>query len=693
MRRNTDILVALSIFSVLLIVILPLPSIILDVLIIISFSAGVMILFTSLYIREPIEFSAYPTILLLVTLYRLSLNVATTRRILSHGHEFVSGEIQGKVSFIIEFFGNVVMGGNFVIGLIIFIVLTVINLVVITRGAGRIAEVAARFTLDSLPGKQLSVDADLNAGLITVEEAKERRQRLTREADFYGAMDGASKFIRGEAVASIIILFVNIIGGVIIGTLQKGLSIQDALSTFTKLTVGDGLVAQIPALMVSTSAGIIISRSSGEMDFTRDITRQMTAYPKAILASGIVIALLGLTFMNWATPLFLILAGSLLAYAIRNIRKEEESRKFESALAEQKAVQEAKLKPEEEEKQIEAILQPDVIGLEIGYALIPYVDESQNGEVIKRIKGLRRTLAEELGIILPPVHVRDNLSLKPNEYSILLKGIEVMRGEVMPGKYLVVGTEKPDIEGIPAIDPIFNVETVWIDEDKKTEAIAKGYTVVDVPSVIITHFSEVIRRNAYEILTRQDAQKLLDIAKKNYPKLVEDVLSVAPLSTIHKVLQNLLKEGISIKDLISILEAIGDWGNTVKDPDMLTEYVRQSLWRYITKMYQSQSGEIIAISIDPATEEKILEGIEEAQGAIKIKIPPQFVQKFISSIAELVPKFTKYKTQPILITSQQIRRFVKKIIENYFPMIPVISFQEIDPKVKIRILGVVKVQL
>jgi flagellar biosynthesis protein FlhA len=689
MRRGTDLVVALAIFSILLIILLPLPSVLIDFLIILSFSAAVMILFTSLYIKQPIEFSIYPTVLLIVTLYRLSLNIATTRRILAHGHEFATGEITGKVSFIIEFFGNVVMAGNFVIGLIIFIVLTIINLIVITRGAGRIAEVAARFTLDSLPGKQLSIDADLNAGLITVEEAKERRQRLTREADFYGAMDGASKFIRGEAVASIIILFVNIIGGIIIGTLQKGLAIGTALSTFTKLTVGDGLVAQIPALMVSTSAGIIISRSSGEMEFTQDITKQFTAYPKAILASAIVIGMLGLVVMSWATPIFLMLAGGLLAYAIRAIRKEEEGKKFETVLKEQKSTQEFKMKPEEEEKQIETILQPDVLGLEVGYALVPYVDETQNGEVVRRIKGLRRTLAEEIGIILPPVHIRDNLSLKPNEYSIILKGVEIMRGEIIPGKYLVVGTEKPDIEGTPARDPVFGIETVWIDESQKPEALAKGYTVVDPASVIITHFSEMVRRNAHEILTRQDTQKLLDITKKNYPKLVEDVTNLVSLSTIHRVLQNLLKEGIPIKDLITILEAIGDWGGTVKDPDQLTEYVRQALWRQITKMYEI-NGEIIAISLDPQTEEKILEGIEEKEGVIKIKIPPQFVQKLINSISENIQKFVRYKAQPIVITSQQTRRFVKRMIENYFPMVPVISYQEIDPKIKIRILGIIK---
>ena len=696
-RRSSDILVALGIFSILLVILLPLPAILIDSLIILSFSAGVLILFTSFYIREPIEFSSYPTILLIVTLYRLSLNVATTRRILSHGHEFAEGVISGKVSFIIEFFGNVVMAGNFVIGFIIFAVLTIINLIVITRGAGRIAEVAARFTLDSLPGKQLSIDADLNAGLITVEEAKQRRERLSREADFYGAMDGASKFIRGEAVASIIIMIVNVIGGLVVGTLQQGLSIGTALSTYTKLTVGDGLVAQIPALMVSTSAGVIISRTSAESDFTKDITRQVTAYPKAVLASSVVLALLGLLFMNWATPIFLALAGGLMFYAIRSMREEE--RELEGISHAEGQITGAgeggagipPPSPEEEQKQIESILQPDILGLEVGYALVPYVDETQGGEVIKRIRGLRRTLAEELGIILPPVHVRDNLSLRPNEYSIILKGVEVMRGEVHPGKYLVIGMEKPDIEGTPARDPVFGVETVWIDEDRKEEAMAKGYTVVDAPSVIITHFSEIVRRNAHEILTRQDTQKLLDIVKKDYPKLVEDVLNLVQLSVIHRVLQNLLREGIAIRDLITILEAIGDYGASVKDPDQLTEYVRQALWRYITKMYE-MNGEIIAITVDPSTEEKILEGIEETQGAIKMKIPPSFVQKFLNSLSEHIPKFTRYKAQPLVITSASTRRYVKKLIENYFPMVPVVSFQEIDPKVKIRALGIIKVE-
>lgn len=686
MRRNLDVLIALSAFLILIIVIVPLPAFLIDILIILSFALGIMILFISLYIREPLEFFSFPTVLLIVTLYRLSLNVATTRRILAHGHEFLKEG--GSVSLIIEFFGNVVMSGNFAIGLIIFTVLTIINLVVITRGAGRIAEVAARFTLDSLPGKQLSIDADLNAGLITADEARERRNRLTREADFYGAMDGASKFIRGEAVSSIIILFVNILGGIFIGVVQKGISITDALSAYTKLTVGDGLVAQIPALIISTSAGVIISRSSAQSDFAKDITRQFLSYPKAVFASSLVLGLLGLLFMNLATPIFLLLAGGLMYYSLKSMRKKEEEEKIS---VQQQKTQPAPESPELEEKQIEAILQPDVLGIEVGYALIPYVDETQGGEVVRRIKGLRRTLADEIGIILPPVHIRDNLSLKPNEYSIILKGVEVVRGEAFPEKYLVIGVEKPDIEGTPAKDPVFGVETVWIDESKKSEAIAKGYTVVDVPSVMITHFSEIVRRNAHEILTRQDTQKILDIAKKNYPKIVEDVLNSVSLSVIHRVLQNLLKEGIPIKDIITILEAIGDWSGTTKDPDVLTEYVRQSLWRLITKLY-SQNGEILGMSIEPATEEKILQGIEETQGAIKLKIPPQFIQKLLNSIGEIVPKFTKYKSQPIVISSSQSRRFIKKLIENYFPMIPVVSYQEIDPKIKIRILGVVKVQ-
>lgn len=686
MRRNLDFLIALGAFLIILIVIIPLPAVVIDLLIILSFSFAVMILFVSLYIREPIEFFSFPTVLLIVTLYRLSLNVATTRRILAHGHEFIKEG--GTVSLIIEFFGNVVMGGNFAIGLIIFVVLTVINLVVITRGAGRIAEVAARFTLDSLPGKQLSIDADLNAGLITVEEAKERRARLTREADFYGAMDGASKFIRGEAVASIIILIVNIIGGIFVGVVQKGISLLDALSTYTKLTVGDGLVAQIPALIISTSAGVIISRSSAQSDFARDMASQFLSYPRAVFASAVVLGLIGLLFMNLATPFFLILAGGLMYYSMRNMRRKEKEEMTTRMTTTQTQNIET---PEMEEKQIEAILQPDILELEVGYALIPYVDESQGGEVVRRIKGLRRTLADELGIILPPVHIRDNLSLKPNEYSIILKGVELVRAEVFPEKYLVIGVEKPDIEGTPARDPVFGVETVWIDESKKTEAVAKGYTVVDVPSVIITHFSELVRRNAHEILTRQDTQKLLDITKKSYPKLVEDVTNTVSLSVIHRVLQNLLREGIPIKDIVTILESIGDWGGSVKDPDVLTEHVRRSLWRLITKIH-SQNGEILSISVDPATEEKILQSIEETQGAIRLKISPQFVQKFLNSIGEAIPKFTKYRAQPVLITSSQARRFVKKIVENYFPMIPVLAYDEIDPKVKIRILGIAKVQ-
>lgn len=685
MARQMDMLAALGIAGILLVMLLPLPASFIDFLIMISFSVAVLIIMTSMYVREPIEFSAYPAVLLVATLFRLALNVATTRRILLHGHELA--ETPGAISQIIEFFGGVVIGGSYVIGFVVFIILTIINFIVITRGAGRIAEVTARFTLDALPGKQMAIDADLSSGLITEEEARRRRERISREADFYGAMDGAAKFVRGDAIAGLVITFVNIIGGLAIGTLQRGLSLGEAAMVYTRLTIGDGLQAQVPAIIISTSAGMIVARSSAESEFTRDIARQLVAYPRALFAGAIILGviglLIGMTGRIKAMLSFWAISGAI-AYLGYSLMKKER----EEARAEMEREVTASLE-RTEPAEIESILHPDVLGLEVGYALVPLVDETRNGDVVRRVKALRRQFAEELGIILPLVHIRDNLSLKPTEYSILIKGVEVVRGEVYPDRYLVVGYETPKIEGIKARDPVFGVESIWIDEEQRDKAKAMDYTVVDAPTVIITHFSEVIKRHAHEIFTRQDTQRLMDILKKDHPTLVDEVIpNLVPLSVVHRVLQNLLKEGISIKDIVTILETIGDYAGQAKDPDVLTEFVRQSLYRYITKMYTTK-GEILGLTFDPRLEDAIIKGVEETDGTIRLKLDPKAVQGIITKIGGLVEKFVPHKAQPIIITSSAVRRYVKKMIEGYYPNVPVIAYQEIDPKVKIRALGVV----
>ena len=685
--KNLDVITGIGIVGILLVILIPLPAAFLDFFIITSFSASILVLLVSMYISRPIEFSAYPSLILVVTLFRLSLNVATTRRILLHGHELsISG---GKVSQIIEWFGNVVIGGNYVVGLIIFAVLTLINLIVITRGAGRIAEVAARFTLDSLPGKQMAIDADLNSGLINEQEARKRREIIAREADFYGSMDGASKFVRGEAVAGMVIMFINIVGGILIGAIQKGLSIGDAANIYTKLTVGDGLIAQIPALITSTSAGMIVSRASQETEFTAGLVKQLFINPKALIASSVIIGFLGIIIMKPISLVFLAFSGGIALIALTLLRKEREEEIREKIAAQQLSTP----SPQDETRDIESILHPDVLGLEVGYTLVPLVDESKNGEVVRRVKALRRNLAEELGIILPLIHIRDNLKLKPNEYSILIKGVEIVRSEIYTDRYLVIGFEKPEIEGLVTRDPIFGVEAIWIQESQKEAAKAMGYTIVDPPSVIITHLSEVVRRHAYEILTRQDTQKIVDIVKKDHPKLVEDLIpNTISLGVLHRVLQNLLKEGVPIKDIITILETIGDWAATIKDPDVLTEYVRQSLFRHITKMYSDGKGEIVAMTFDPRAEDIVSKSIEETEGTIKLKIEPKTIQKIITNIGKSVEKFIPHKAQPIIVTSASIRRYVRKIIESYYPNIPVISFQEIDPKVRIRAVAIVTLE-
>jgi flagellar biosynthesis protein FlhA len=679
-NQNSDAIIIVFILIILGSLVLPVPPFLLDILLTMSISFSMLILMATVYVDSPLKMSSFPSLLLLATLFRLSLNVASTRRILLHGHE--GPDAAGHV---IQSFGQFVVGGNYVVGIIVFLVLVIINFIVITKGTERISEVAARFTLDAMPGKQMSIDADLNSGLIDEKEAQRRRQEIQREADFYGAMDGATKFIRGDAIAAIIITFINMIGGIIIGMVQKGMDFQSALQNFTILTIGDGLVSQIPALITSTAAGLMVTRAASETNLGKEIFTQLTSIPKALwMASGAVFTM-GIV-PGMPTLPFLILSAILgfSGYIMYLTLKEREKTEKEEKAKEV-------IKQLEEEQPESYISPPEVLTFEIGYRLIKLVDESQGGELIKRIKNLRKQLSKELGLIVPPVHIKDNLELKPNEYRILIKGVEVARYEVEPDKYLALdtGSIREKVEGIPTKDPAFGLNALWIDEANKDKAKLNGYTVVDVPTVIVTHLSEIIKRYSYEILTRMQVKEIIDNIAKSYPIIKDIVPSQVPLNILHKVLQNLLKEGIPITDIITIVEALADNINKTQDPDILTEYVRAALSRMITSMF-AKNGQLTALILGNKTQEYLINLLKENDWQMP-PLNPVFVQKLITEISKHLENFIIQGATPVLLTSPNVRRYVKQIIENYIPNLQVLSYSEIDSKIKLNIIGVVEV--
>jgi len=652
-HQHSDAIIVVLILAILGSMVLPVPPFLLDILLTASITLSLIMLMTTVYVNNPLEISSFPSLLLIATLFRLSLNVATTRRILLHGHE--GPDAAGKV---IESFGQFVVGGNYVVGIIVFIVLVTINFIVITKGTERISEVGARFTLDAMPGKQMAIDADLNAGLIDEEEAKRRREEIAKEADFYGAMDGASKFIRGDAVAGIIITLINIIGGIAIGTLQHGMDISTAAANFTLLTVGDGLVSQIPSLITSTAAGLMVTRAVSESNLGKEIFSQLTGYPKALYmaaAALFVMALVpGMPFLPF------VILGSIVGITGYVMQLDLKNR--ERLEAEERAKEIVHHATEEEEEE-EFIAQPETISFEIGYGLIPLVDEEQGGEIIKRIKSLRKQLSKELGIMVPLIHIKDNLELGSGEYRILIKGVEVARGEVEPGKYLAIdtGQTKGKIEGKETREPTFGLKAYWIDESQKELARMLGYTVVDVPTVIITHLSEVIKANSHEILGRAETKELVDALAKRYPIVKEIVPEQVSYSILHRVLQNLLREQIPIKDLLTIIESLSDNITKTVDTDLLTELVRESLSRLITSIY-AKDGVLYAMTLDSGSEERLFEKIKEYEGNLP-PLDPVKMQNFIVQINSNLEKFVVQGRTPVLLTSPSVRRYVKRLIE------------------------------
>ncbi|NPA48420.1 MAG: flagellar biosynthesis protein FlhA [Thermodesulfobacteria bacterium] len=672
----TNLVVAGAVVGILTIMVFPLPRYLMDFLISLSFGIALLILLMSMYIKKPLDFTAFPALLLVTTLFRLSLNVASTRLILLHGHEGPAA-----AGHVIKSFGQFVVGGNYVVGAIVFAILVIINFVVITKGAGRIAEVAARFTLDAMPGKQMAIDADLNAGLIDEAEARRRREEIAKEAEFYGAMDGASKFVRGEAIAGLIIMAINVIGGLIIGSLEKGLSISEAAQSYTLLTIGDGLVSQIPALIVSTSAGIIISRAAAEASMGRDFARQFATRPEALaLAAGIVFIfglLPGLPTIPFSL-LAIFLGG--LAYIAYRTRQELEAQEEEEAEA---AAPQEPSTPDV----VEDLLVVDILELEVGYALIPLVDESQGGDLLERIRTMRRQFAMEMGLIVPPLHVRDNLQLRPGEYVILIKGVEVARAELMPGHYLAMdpGDAKKKIDGIPTTEPAFGLPALWIPEDKKEEAELAGYTVVDLSTVVITHLAEVIKNHADELLGRQEVQRLLDALAKHYPKAVEECLNVANLGMVQKVLHNLVRERVSIRDLLTIVETIADYGQHIKDPDLLTEYVRQRLGRVIVKPYLAPDGKLHAAAIGEDIEEAVRRSLQRTDQGTFLNLDPKVGSRIVAACTQAAERLASMGYSPVFLSGPVSRRHLRRLIERSLPQAAVISQAEIPPQVQVEI--------
>ena len=681
--KNSDIILALLFVMVIILMVIPITTWMLDIFLTFSISFSIIVLLVSIYVLRPLEFSVFPTILLVATLFRLSLEIAATRLILLYGYKG-----SDAAGIVIQSFGKFVVGGNYAVGIIIFIIFIVINFVVITKGATRVAEVSARFTLDALPGKQMSIDAELNSGFITEEEARKKRTDLTKEVDFYGSMDGASKFVRGDVIAAIIIIIVNIIGGLLIGIIQHHLSILRAASDYTLLTVGEGLVAQIPALIVSTSSGIIITRATRESNLSKDFSYQFLSNPRALYTASGVLFFFGIIpgLPHWPFILFAILVG-LVAYLISKEMRKKKTELSKKELEDRKSIPESQI--------IESVLQVDILELEVGYGLISYVDASRNGELLERIKGIRKQLAGDLGIIVPPIHIKDNLNLKPNEYLFLIKGAPVAKYEVMPNKLLAMnpGNVTENIQGIVTNEPAFNLPALWIDESLKQKAQMAGWTVVEIPAIIATHIVEIIKANAPELLTRQDVQKLLDMLSSKYPKIVDDLIpNTLSLSAVQTVLENLLSEGVPIKDMLTIVETLHNYGQNIKDPAALTEYVRAALKRTITKMAMGADNTLRPLILGKNFESLMINEYNKTkEKGGYAGIDQSYYNKIISAVKEGVKKSAETGLSPVVLTSPQIRLFLKNILNEIVPGITVISSNELSPNSKIKPLGSIEI--
>ncbi|GMG75668.1 MULTISPECIES: flagellar biosynthesis protein FlhA [Priestia] len=671
--------VVIGVVLIIVMLVIPLPSWLLSILIMINISLALLVLLVSMNMKEPLELSVFPSLLLVLTLFRLGLNVSTTRSILG------TGEAGG----VVETFGHFVIGGNPLVGFVVFIILIIIQFLVITKGAERVSEVAARFTLDAMPGKQMSIDADLNAGMISEKQAIDRREKIQREADFYGAMDGASKFVKGDAIAGIVITLINILFGIIIGMLQMGMSITEASQTFTLLTVGDGLVSQIPALMISTATGIIVTRAASTGNLSEDITRQLFAFPIMLYVTGGTIAALGLiTPINDVITMPIAILLGVGGYYLSQAKNQ--------AVREEMAPTEEELEDNEMKspESVVNLLSVDPIEFEFGYALIPLADTNQGGDLLDRIVMIRRQLALELGLVIPVVRIRDNIQLQPNEYCLKIKGNEVAKGELLLDHYLAISPGMDDelIEGIDTLEPAFKMPAKWISESVKEQAEMFGYTVVDPPSVVSTHITEVIKSYAHELIGRQETKQLIDHTKETYPILIEEV-TPNPLSVgdIQRVLAKLLKESVSIRNLPIIFEVLADYGKMTSDTDLLTEYVRQGLARQITSQYTVQEGLLRVLTLSGKVEKTMAEAVQQTEHGNYLSLDPNVSQAIVESIAKQIETLSFQEQSPIVLCSPAVRMYVRQITERYFPHMAVLSYNELEANVEVQSVGVVDI--
>ncbi|MED3880293.1 flagellar biosynthesis protein FlhA [Priestia megaterium] len=671
--------VVIGVVLIIVMLVIPLPSWLLSILIMINISLALLVLLVSMNMKEPLELSVFPSLLLVLTLFRLGLNVSTTRSILG------TGEAGG----VVETFGHFVIGGNPLVGFVVFIILIIIQFLVITKGAERVSEVAARFTLDAMPGKQMSIDADLNAGMISEKQAIDRREKIQREADFYGAMDGASKFVKGDAIAGIVITLINILFGIIIGMLQMGMSITEASQTFTLLTVGDGLVSQIPALMISTATGIIVTRAASTGNLSEDITRQLFAFPVMLYVTGGTIAALGLiTPINDVITMPIAILLGVGGYYL--------SRAKHQAVREEMAPTEEEMEDNEMKspESVVNLLSVDPIEFEFGYALIPLADTNQGGDLLDRIVMIRRQLALELGLVIPVVRIRDNIQLQPNEYCLKIKGNEVAKGELLLDHYLAISPGMDDdlIEGIDTLEPAFKMPAKWISESVKEQAEMFGYTVVDPPSVVSTHITEVIKSYAHELIGRQETKQLIDHTKETYPILIEEV-TPNPLSVgdIQRVLAKLLKESVSIRNLPVIFEVLADYGKMTSDTDLLTEYVRQGLARQITSQYTVQESLLRVLTLSGKVEKMMAEAVQQTEHGNYLSLDPNVSQAIVESIAKQTETLSFQEQSLIVLCSPAVRMYVRQITERYFPHMAVLSYNELEANVEVQSVGVVDI--
>ena len=681
-----DLWLVVGVFGTVLLLILPVPPLLLDLLLAVSIASSLLILLVILYTDDPSEFTGFPSLLLFVTLFRLALNVATTRLIL----------ISGDAGHIIEAFGNFVVGGNYVVGIVIFSILVVINFVVITKGAGRIAEVAARFTLDAMPGKQMAIDAELGAGIINEQQARARRRKVEQEADFYGAMDGASKFVRGDAVAAVMITVVNIVGGFAIGMAQRGMSFTEALSRYTLLSIGDGLVSQIPALVTSMAAGLLVTRAASKNNFGEELGRQLTSYPRALTILSVMLAFLSVVP---GLPMFPFLVLSVITWFVgKNIKnrpaagadakQKADGKSGKSNEAAANAVPGAAAAPAADK--LENLLGVDALLIELGFGLVSLADSRKGGDLLERVTGVRRQFAQEMGLLIPPIKLRDNLQIGANEYRFLLKGNSVASGSLMPGYSLAMNAtnSRVTLKGVPTTEPVFQLPATWITEVERKTAEIAGYTVVDASSVLITHLTEVVKHQSHEILSRQDVQQLLDHLKTTHPTVVNELIPAQlNVGQVQRILQNLLAEGISIRNLASILEKVSDFAGVTKNPDELSEHARRALGPQIVKPYQDDRGVLKAITLDPRLEQESAKGVRQSQTEIALLLDPRLARHLVENLSKMIQSLLASGQAPVVLCGPHIRLAFRRFFEATFSDLTVLSYSEVPSRVDIQSAG------